>query len=129
MNIKSKTLDIVAITSSIICAIHCAAIPIVISFSSLSSLRFLTNPYVEWSFISLAIVFVLVSLWPSYKNSHGKTKPLFLALIGFIFIALGRIEITELCEVITTVVGALLVSAAHFFNWRLLKTKDTTHQH
>jgi len=129
MNIKNKTLDVVAITSSIICAIHCAAIPIIISFSSLTSLHFLSNPFIEWSFICLAIVFVYVSLWPSYKKNHGKTTPLFIALTGFFLIALGRIEITEVWEIITTVIGAIFISFAHYCNWLLLKNKGTNHQH
>lgn len=121
MRVKSNTIDIIAFTSSLICAIHCAAIPILLSFSSLSSLHFLENPLIEWTFILLGIVFVFVSLWPSYKETHHKTKPLVFAGIGFALIAIGRLEFTELWEVANTVVGALLVSLAHYFNWKLLK--------
>lgn len=62
MKIRNNTIDIIAFTSSIICAIHCAAIPIVLSFSSLSSLHFLENPYIEWTFIALGVIFVFMSL-------------------------------------------------------------------
>lgn len=121
MRIKNHTLDIIALTSSLICAVHCAAIPILLSFSSLSSLQFLENPYIEWSFIALAVVFVFVSLWPSYKKYHRKAKPLFIACFGFTLIAMGRFEFTELWEVVNTVTGATLVSVAHYFNWKYLK--------
>ncbi len=124
MNIKNKTIDVIAITSSIICAIHCAAIPIVLSFSSLSSLHFLENPYIEWTFILLGIVFVFVSLWPSYKKTHGSRKPLIFAFFGFALIAIGRLDFTELWEVSNTVIGATLVSIAHYFNWKILKTQE-----
>ena len=122
MKIKNNTIDIIALTSSLICAIHCAAIPIVLSFSSLSSLHFLENPYIEWTFIMLAIIFVFVSLWPSYKKYHHKTKPLLFASLGFALIAIGRFEFTELWEIVNTVIGASLVSIAHYFNWKLLRT-------
>lgn len=128
MDIKNKTIDIIALTSSLICAIHCAAIPIVLSFSSLSSLHFLENPYIEWSFITMGVVFIFLSLWPSYKRSHHNTKPLCYAGIGFFLIAMGRFEFTEMWEVGNTVVGALLVSTAHYFNWKLLKIKNY-HKH
>lgn len=41
--------------------------------------------------------------------------------MGFLFIGLGRFEFTELWEVGNTVLGALLVSMAHYFNWRISK--------
>lgn len=127
MKIKNNSIDIIALTSSLICAVHCAAIPVVLSFSSLSSLHFLENPYIEWTFIAFGVVFVFVSLWPSYKKKHHKLKPLFIAALGFFFIAIGRLELTELWEVINTVIGASIVSLAHYYNWKLLRNKCTKH--
>ena len=128
MKIKSPSYDIIALSSSLICAIHCAAVPIVLSFSSLASLHFLHHPLIEWSFIGIGVVFVFVSLWPSYKKAHFKTKPLFIAACGFGLIALGRFDFSEIWEVTNTVMGAILVSAAHFVNWKLLRSIKE-HQH
>jgi hypothetical protein len=128
MKIKSNTIDLIALTSSLICAIHCAAIPIVLSFSSLSSLHFLENPLIEWTFIMFGVVFVFVSLWPSYKKVHHQTKPLLFAAFGFGLIAIGRLEFTELWEITNTVMGALLVSYAHYLNWKLLRVSGR-HKH
>lgn len=128
MKFNAQTLDVIASISSLICAIHCAALPILLSFSSLSSLQFLENPYIEWSFILAGLVFVFVSLWPSYTKIHHQTKPLLFAAIGFGFIAIGRLDFTELWEVCNTVFGATLVSLAHYFNWKLLKGQKV-HQH
>jgi hypothetical protein len=114
MKIKSPTFDIIALTSSLICALHCAAVPIVLSFSSLSSLHFLHEPIIEWSFIAFGLVFVIVSLWPSYKKVHHNSKPLIIATVGFSLIALGRLDLNEVWEVVNTVGGALMVSLAHF---------------
>ncbi|MCR9228271.1 MAG: MerC domain-containing protein [Flavobacteriaceae bacterium] len=128
MKIKTPTFDIIALTSSLICAIHCAAVPIVLSFSSLSSLHFLHHPFIEWSFIGLGVVFVFVSLWPSYRKVHYSPKPLIFAAIGFGLIALGRLDLNEAWEIINTVGGALVVSLAHFVNWKLLRCK-LDHKH
>lgn len=128
MRIKNNTIDIIASASSLICAIHCAAIPIVLSFSSLGSLHFLENPYIEWSFILLGILFVFISLWPSYRKHHHKIKPLLFAFLGFTLIGIGRFEFTELWEVSNTVLGASIVSIAHYFNWKLLRDKKN-HAH
>ncbi len=128
MRIKKQTFDIIALTSSFICAIHCAAVPILLSFSSLSSLHFLHNPLIEWSFIGLGVVFVFISLWPSYKKAHHRSRPMLIAAVGFGIIALGRLDFSETWEVVNTVVGALMVSVAHFVNWKLLRSK-VNHEH
>lgn len=122
MKIKSNTIDIVALTSSLICAVHCAVIPLVLSFSSLANFYFLKNPYIELTFISFGIFFILYSLWPSYKKNHHNSKPLRYAAFGFTLIALGRLNLSELFEIIHTVTGASLLSFAHYLNWKLLRT-------
>lgn len=121
MKIKNQTFDVIALSSSLICAIHCAAVPILLSFSSLSSLHFLHNPLIEWSFIGLGILFVFVSLWPSYRKTHRRSRPLLIASFGFILIVLGRLHFGEIWEAVNTVGGALLVSVAHFVNWKMLR--------
>ena len=121
MKIRTSTFDIVVLTSSLICAVHCAAVPILLSFSSLSSLHFLHNPLIEWTFIGIGVVFVFVSLWPSYRKKHRRARPLLIAAAGFILIAISRLDFGETWETVNTVSGALLVSMAHFINWKMLR--------
>ncbi|MEO5787617.1 MerC domain-containing protein [Gelidibacter sp.] len=124
MKIKSNTIDIIALSSSLICAIHCAAVPLILSFSSLSNLHFFGNPYIEWSFISLGFVFLVTSLWPSYKKVHRRAKPLVYAILGFLFFALGRLNLTELWEISNTVIGGIMLALAHYLNWKSVQSKD-----
>lgn len=128
MRIKNSTLDIIALSSSLVCAVHCVAAPIVLSLTTFSSIHFLANPFIELIFIGLGLVFVLTSLWPSYHKIHRKLKPLQFAAYGFICIGLGRLNFTELWEIGTTIVGTLLVSLAHYFNWKLLRFR-VHHKH
>lgn len=128
MKIKYNTIDLIALSSSITCAVHCAAIPLLLSFSSVSSLKFLENPYIEWTFISFGLVFVLTSLWPTYKKVHHQVKPLQHAVLGFAFIATGRLNLIELWEVFNTVIGASLIALAHYLNWKLVQKKGN-HKH
>ena len=125
MKIKSNIIDLIALSSSLICAVHCAAIPLILSFSSLGSLHFLGNPYIEWTFISLGFVFFITSLWPSYKKIHHCTKPLVFATLGFLFLALSRLNLTELWEICNTVIGGIMLSVAHYLNWKLLQFKHS----
>jgi len=128
MKIKNNTIDVIAFSSSVICAVHCAAIPVVLSFSSLSIFHFLENPYIEWTFISFGLLFVLTSLWPSYKKVHYQVKPLLYATLGFAFIALARLDFTELWEIVNTVIGASILALAHYLNWKLVRVKGN-HEH
>ena len=128
MLIKNNSIDLIALSSSIICAIHCATIPVVLSYSTLSSLHFLENPFIEWAFISFALVFIITSLWPSFKKVHANKKPLFYAAFGFSFIALGRLNLNEIWEICNSVFGASLVAFAHYSNYKLLSAKGN-HKH
>lgn len=127
MKIKNRTLDLIAMGSSLLCAVHCAAIPVVLSVSALGRIHFLSNPWIEWAFIALGVVLVLSSLYPSYRKSHGNKSPLAFASIGFFAIGLGRLHLTELWEVLCTSIGALFVAYAHLMNWKLLRA--CPHQH
>lgn len=123
MKINNNSIDIVALFSSLICAVHCATIPLLLSFSSLGSLHFLGNKFIEWAFISLGLIFVIISLLPSYKKIHKNSKPLIIAFLGFLLIAFGRLNLSEIFEIVNTVAGAFIVSYAHYLNWKLLRFK------
>ena len=121
MKSKNYSLDIIASTSSFLCAIHCISVPVVLSFSSLNVLRFLDNQYLEWTFIIIGLFFVISSLWPCYKREHRKLKPLIFASLGFVLILAGKLDFTEIWEISNTVIGSSFISLAHYFNWSILK--------
>lgn len=119
---KYFSIDLIASTTSFFCALHCLSVPVILSFSSLNRLYFLENENIEWIFISLSLMFALISLWPCYKKCHNKIRPLLLASIGFIFIGLGKIGFIDILESINTAIGATLICIAHYLNRILLKT-------
>ena len=124
MKTKNISIDIIASTSSFLCALHCLCVPVILSFSSLNSLRFLDNQYLEWSFIILGLFFVISSLWPSYNKKHHKIKPLLFAILGFVFILIGKLDFTETWEILNTVIGSSFVCSAHYLNWSFLKNSS-----
>ena len=121
MKISLKLIDLVAISSALICAVHCLLVPIILSISTLSSLHFIKNPYIEWVFIFAGLVFALISIWSSFRK-YRKKRPLITAVVGFILIGLSRFDFTESWELINTVTGTSLIASAHYFNWKLLNT-------
>lgn len=119
--------DYIGFSTSLLCAVHCAVVPLLITFSTLGGLAFLADPAIEWTFIMIGLFLALISLWPSYKKYHHKRRPLLLATAGFILIALSRIEVHELWEAVLTPLGALGIAIAHYINWKYLKQYQHKH--
>lgn len=117
--ISTKKLDVMAMGSSLLCAIHCAVIPVLLYSSTFAGLAFLHEHWVEWVFIALAFVFVLVALLPSYRKKHKSVAPLVIVSIGFLFIVISRFPTTETEEIITTTMGSLIICGAHYINWKM----------
>jgi hypothetical protein len=114
-------LDTLGMFSSLLCAIHCAGIPLLLAFTTWSGLLVLSNPYIEITIVCLSIGLALASIFPSYRKLHKKLNAIVLVTIGFMLIAFGHIVSIAIWEVVSTSLGALLVASAHIENWRLCR--------
>jgi len=121
--LKNLNLDSIGFSASFLCALHCAALPLILTGLSASSLGFLANPLVEIAMILLSIVVGIASLIPSYKK-HRKLNAISLLLIGFFLIFSGHFLVLEHYEPIIIPIGALTVAMAHVTNWRSSKACD-----
>lgn len=116
-------LDFVGFAASMLCAIHCAALPFLLSMASLTGLHFLDNHWIEYTIIILSLLIASNALVHGYRKHHRKTLALIVAAIGFILIGFGQFSGTELKEVLFTSMGAATVAIAHLINWRLIKKR------
>lgn len=114
----SSRLDNIGMTASILCAIHCAIVPILITSLPLFGLGFLANPLLEWGMIILALFIGFYAIGISYFRTHHKPLPMLLLITGFLVIIAGHLFITGWHEAIIVPVGGLLIATAHFFNFR-----------
>lgn len=122
INTLRSNLDVVGITASILCAIHCLGLPFIVAIFPLSGLVILDNPMIELSFIFLSFILAIAALSHGYFKHHLKTGPVLTVSIGFIFIAAGQlVEFAKWWEIGFTSSGAMVVALAHYFNWRLIK--------
>jgi hypothetical protein len=76
----SLKLDKAGMTASVLCAIHCAIVPILITSLPLMGLGFLANPMLEWSMISLALLIGVHAIGLSYFRTHHKRLPMLLLI-------------------------------------------------
>ncbi|KLT66586.1 MerC domain-containing protein [Pedobacter sp. BMA] len=127
--IKNMNLDKLGITASTLCAVHCAALPFVMTVLPLWGLDFLANDAVEITMIALSLVLGIWSLARGYRSQHHSIRPLFILICGFILIASGHFLPVAHFEAILIPLGGITIAAAHFTNLRMLKNCPIDHQH
>src|ERR1700743_1871208 len=112
----SSKLDNVGMTASILCAVHCAIVPLLITSLPLLGLGFLANPWFEWFMIGLGLCIGICAIGLSYIRTHHKLLRLFLMIGAFAIIIIGHLYVTNWREAIIVPIGGLLIAAAHFVN-------------
>jgi len=114
----TSKLDNAGMTASVLCAIHCAIVPLLITVLPLSGLGFLANPAIEWSMIIFALFIGVYAIGLSYLRTHHRLLPVILLVSGFITIIIGHVFVKGWHEALVVPVGGLLIATAHFFNFR-----------
>ncbi len=136
-------LDFVGFSASLLCAVHCLALPFLISILPFLGLGFLANPRIEYMIIILSFLLAVLAMIHGFKNHHQKLLPIFVITLGFIIIAIGLIcghghawEFIETAgpialkeiknehssiEHLVTPIGAMIVSLGHYTNWLYIK--------
>lgn len=108
-------LDILGLSTSLLCAIHCAVLPLLLSLGYMGqSLQWLDHPLFELCVALLTSVFVYASLVRGYFKGNVRRHTLFIALFGLLLVIihhfLGR------WTTLAVVSGGLLIALAHFQN-------------
>jgi len=115
---NNNKLDIYGMAASIICAVHCAAIPVLFTFGSAYMADILHHPVFEIGFLLIAIVIAVWSLGKSYLYHHHDKRPLIAGVFGVALVTLG--VVLHAWQI--TLPGGLILAAAHFWNFKLLKS-------
>lgn len=118
-------LDQTGVATSLACAIHCAALPLVTTLLPLAGLTFLANPMIEILMLSLSLCIGLVALFSAYRL-HQQKLPILILSAGFLLIGLGHF--IHHAEAFLIPIGGLLIAMAHLFNIKAHKNLST-HQH
>ncbi|GAB3655698.1 hypothetical protein GCM10028791_27050 [Echinicola sediminis] len=142
-------LDFIGFSASVVCAIHCVAIPALITVLPFIGLGFLLNHWIEYTVMLLSLLLAVFALSHGFRNHHHNWLPLLFVIIGFgtiligIFFGHGAIEHSILptgpiqlvnqnkhalpMEHFITPVGALVVSAGHYMNWHCIQKSKNGH--
>jgi hypothetical protein len=74
--ILKLNLDKLGIGASLLCAIHCALLPVLFTTLPLMGIELLENEQVELGFILFSLVVGCFALYNGYKKHHRKISPL-----------------------------------------------------
>lgn len=124
-NLSHSQIDRLGITAAFACAVHCAALPLIITSLPLLGLEFLANIWIEITMICISIFLGCYSLSRSYPK-HKNLMPVILLLSGFMVIAIGHFWLHEF-ESFLIPIGGMILALAHVVNWTLMKS--CTHNH
>jgi hypothetical protein len=129
MNIKLNW-DALGIGTSVLCAIHCALLPILMSTLPVFGVNIIHNVIFEWGMIVLAFAVGSYSLFHGYIKHHRSLIPVLIFSFGFIFLVLKQFFTAY--EIPLLLVAVAFIISAHFYNYRLChrsKCSSPHHKH
>lgn len=114
--------DKMAISLSLLCAIHCLALPLmIILLPSLSALNLDNEVFHQW--MVFAVIPVSAYALTTGCKQHKRYHLLILGIAGIallmIAVLLGESLLGEFYEKALTLFGASMIALGHFFNYRL----------
>lgn len=126
MKAAQAVTDKLAILLSLMCAIHCLALPaLLVMVPSLTALQLDNEAFHMWMVIAV-LPSSIYALTLGCKQ-HKRYRLLILGSIGLallvLALALGEARIGEVGEKALTVIGAGLVAVGHWFNYRLCQSQ------
>ena len=112
-------LDKVGFFLSLLCAVHCASMPLLVAVIPLMGAGFLHNPILELILLSTTVVIAGVILIKDYLQTHKSLIPILLLLAGVAAKLSGIFIFGQQYEPVIITSGAAFVLLAYLANWRL----------
>lgn len=116
---NSKIIDRIGFSVSILCAIHCALMPVLITMLPLLGLQFVGSSYFELIIMAASLLLAVGSLKGS-RHNHRSYRPLLLVVIGFSLMLTGHILEAHEYEWCFFAFGGVFVAVAHLINYKLM---------
>jgi len=118
---KVAKFDYAAIGMSVLCVLHCTALPVIaLSLPWIAALGLVD----DWFHVAMLLVVIPVSVFALGRTWRvsGHLLPLLIGVVGLIFMVVATFEFmawhTTLFEQLLTLLGAAVLSVAHLLNLR-----------
>lgn len=109
------SLDIVGATASVVCAVHCAGVALLLGI--VPALQMVAQPWVDWLFLSASTMVGLMALIPGFRQ-HRHPMPLVMFVGGIAALAIARAMRLppSMFELSVVLVAASALITAHWRN-------------
>ena len=130
---KKINLDALGISTSLLCAIHCAVLPLFFTSLPVFGFEILQDKTFEYGMIAVAAIIGISALRHGWKRHHHKKLPLGVFVTGLLFLIFK--EIFPSREFLFLIPAATLIISAHFLNFHFCRqakhchTSDCNHEH
>ncbi|HEX9514478.1 MAG TPA: MerC domain-containing protein [Puia sp.] len=111
--------DALGITTSILCAIHCAILPLVVASLPILGVNIVHNLFFEYGMIGLAFVIGSWALSHGFRKHHRQFTPWLLFTGGMLFLIAK--QLWHHYEFRLLPFAVILIVAAHIQNYRLCR--------
>ncbi|WP_160712357.1 MerC domain-containing protein [Chitinophaga solisilvae] len=116
---RRMNLDTLGISASLLCAVHCAVLPLLLGALPLLGFELAENEMLEYGLLLLSFLIGCISLGRGYIRHHRRLMPLLLFAAGFALLLAGHfIPQAALAEYYLICFGAAGIIAAHLINLR-----------
>lgn len=116
----------ISIAASCACALHCVLLPLVFTTLPLFGIEVIENSFLELSIISISLAVGGWAVWKGYKKHHRKVVPVLFSN-GITLMIIGKLVALKNIEVFIILLGAVVLVAAHIYNWRKCNQRTIAH--
>jgi hypothetical protein len=117
--------DVLGISASLACAIHCAVLPLFFTFLPLFGINIIHNVLFEGVMVMLAFFIGVYSLYHGFKKHHHNKLPLVLFSGGIILLTLKLFFVHY--ETWLLIPAVILIVSGHLFNYRFCRVHNHAH--
>jgi hypothetical protein len=115
------------ISATLICAIHCAIAPLLLSSLPLFGVNIIENIWIELLLLATAFVIGITTFWHGYKKHHHKLVPISLFSIGIFLFIIHQLIKLHYSVWILVLPGVTAIISAHILNYRLCRKANHCH--
>jgi hypothetical protein len=115
------------ISASLICAIHCAVAPLLLSSLPLFGVNIIENQWVEFILLGTAFIIGFITLRHGYRNHHRRKIPLILFSLGMICFIMHQFYDTLYGIWLLVIPGVAAIIAAHLLNYHYCGSVHNCH--
>jgi len=119
--------DALGVTASVLCAVHCAILPLAVASLPVLGINIVHNPGFEYFMIALAAAIGTRALWHGFRRHHQRLIPLLLFGAGMIFLIAKQIWHSYEFALLPFAVLAIVI--AHILNYRLSRMAIISQSH